>query len=173
VEHVHAHAGGQAIVGNVEARRGGVSGDEAQFGGRTPCTAVAREGEKRQPAGRSDRGAAVRGEDAAGLALPGARDDERPLPPARRQEHRAADGRRAERCRTANWKHGRYSREACAELRGLRERGLCAPRAPRALRRDRARPGRRTSRSSLRSISSGASYGRIPGTAYVSRASRV
>ena len=32
---------------------------------------------------------------------------------------RTADG--LERCRTANWKHGRYSREACAERRGLRE----------------------------------------------------
>jgi hypothetical protein len=32
---------------------------------------------------------------------------------------RTAEG--LERCRTANWKHGRYSREACAERRGMRD----------------------------------------------------
>jgi hypothetical protein len=32
---------------------------------------------------------------------------------------RTAEG--LERCRNANWKHGRYSREALAERRGLRE----------------------------------------------------
>jgi len=48
----------------------------------------ARPAQERQPLGRLPGGAALRGEDAGRLRLPPAGHDKRPLPPARRQEHR-------------------------------------------------------------------------------------
>ena len=79
----------------MESAAGKGDGDEAEKRGRTPCDAAAGVAQERESAGRSERGAAVRGEDAAGRELPGAGNAERPLPAARREEHRPADGGRA------------------------------------------------------------------------------
>ena len=66
-------------------------------------------------------GAALRGEDAAGRKLPGVGEPNGRcrLPGGKSTGPRTAEG--LERCRTANWKHGRYSREVVAERRGMRE----------------------------------------------------
>jgi hypothetical protein len=77
VEHVHVHAGGQAVVGMVE-RPGG--GDQRKT--------------EEQPHAKQIEDApesALWGEDKGRDAVPVARDDERPLPYARGQVSRRAD----------------------------------------------------------------------------------
>ena len=70
VEHVHVHAGGQAVVGTVETPGGRGS---TEIGGTTPCKAIAH---APQPAMRSA--------DKEREPVPVAGDAERPLPDARR-----------------------------------------------------------------------------------------
>ena len=53
--------------------------------------------------------------------LPGVRHGEWALPAARRREYRAQPAEGLCRCRTVNWKHGRYSAEALAERRRIRD----------------------------------------------------
>ena len=69
VEHVHVHAGGQAVVGNIERPGGGDPNKSEE-----------------QPHAKHEHAPepALRGEDAKRCALPIARDDEWPVPDARR-----------------------------------------------------------------------------------------
>lgn len=78
VEHVHVHAGGQAIVGTI-GRPGG--GDQGKNEEQTHAKQL---GHAPEPA--------LRSQDADREALPFARDVEWPLPDARRQEHRRTKG---------------------------------------------------------------------------------
>jgi hypothetical protein len=57
----------------------------------------------------------VQRQDPQGNALPIASHAERPMPDARRQEHRAQNRRREERIRASRTKHGRYSQAAIAK----------------------------------------------------------
>lgn len=77
VEHVHVHAGGQAVVGTIE-RRGG--GDQTKMEQQPHAEQIAHAPEL-----------ARWGTDAARDAVPIARDDERPLPDARGKVSRRAD----------------------------------------------------------------------------------
>jgi hypothetical protein len=77
VEHVHVHDGGQAIVGNVETKGGGVSKEL-----------------KEQPHALAYApGAPMLGPNAQREAVPVARDAERPLPDARRDFNGRAEGK--------------------------------------------------------------------------------
>ncbi len=77
VEHVHVHAGGQAVVGTVEAPGGGVS---AKSKGQPHAKRIAHAPEP-----------VLRSADEEGEPVPVARDGERPLPVARGQVSRRAD----------------------------------------------------------------------------------
>ena len=79
VEHVHVHAGGQAVVGMVAARPGG--GDRSKSEEQPHAKQIAHAPEP-----------AMRGPDAERDAVPVARDAERPLPDARRQVAGRAQG---------------------------------------------------------------------------------
>jgi hypothetical protein len=74
VEHVHVHAGGQAVVGTVEAAGGGKPEEQAH------AKQIAHAPEP-----------ALRSPDAARHAVPVARDGERPLPGARRNLNRCTE----------------------------------------------------------------------------------
>ncbi len=77
VEHVHVHEGGQAIVGNVETKGGGVPNEV-----------------KEQPHGLAYApGATALSPDAQRDPVPIARDAERPLPHARRDLNGRAEGK--------------------------------------------------------------------------------
>ena len=76
VEHVHVHEGGQAIVGNVENPGGGFAPKS-----------------KEQPHGLTHApGQTMPGEDTTRDAVPVARDEERPLPAARRAIDGSTEG---------------------------------------------------------------------------------
>jgi hypothetical protein len=77
MEHVHVHEGGQAIVGNVESRGGGLASKA-----------------KEQPHALAHApGATMPGADAPRQPVPIASDAERPLPDARRNVARSAEGK--------------------------------------------------------------------------------
>jgi hypothetical protein len=84
VEHVTVNAGGQAIVGNVApgARAGGGSESGRQAEPHAPPTGLAHD------VAAGAVGATLRGEDAERKAVQVASDGERPLPHARRRQHR-------------------------------------------------------------------------------------
>ena len=94
VEHVHVHSGGQAIVGSVTPGGGTTlkSEDQPYALGYATGTALPRPNSARD-------------------ALPVARDEERPLPDARRPTQGAPRGNKNA------YKHGRYSAEAIARRR--------------------------------------------------------
>jgi hypothetical protein len=78
VEHVHVHAGGQAVVGTVEAPGGG------------DRTKSEEQGHARQLAHAPQP--TMRGAHKSGNAMPVAGDGERPLPDARRTVYRRSEG---------------------------------------------------------------------------------
>jgi hypothetical protein len=80
VEHVHVHAGGQAVVGNVSAAPGG-GGGEQKGGGQPYAQALAHAPEP-----------ALWGQDPQPEPMSRARDAERALPPARRSLTRRPKG---------------------------------------------------------------------------------
>jgi hypothetical protein len=91
VEHVHVHAGGKAIVGAVAPSSFGPEGGggaDQKWRGEPDAPPAALEHDV--AAGPSIP--PVRGADAQRHRVPVARDDERPLPDARRRQHRAEDG---------------------------------------------------------------------------------
>jgi hypothetical protein len=85
VEHVTVNAGGQAIVGAVTPglRPGGGSDGREQAEPHTPAAGLAHD------AAACPVGTALRGEDEARAGVPISRDGKRPVPHARRRQHRA------------------------------------------------------------------------------------
>jgi hypothetical protein len=74
VEHVHVHAGGQAVVGMVASPDLPGGGDHNNLEGQPHAKQIAHASEPTMPC-----------QDTSPKAVPSARDDERPLPNARRQ----------------------------------------------------------------------------------------
>jgi hypothetical protein len=91
VEHVHVHAGGQAIVGAVASNAAGEGGGGARQSGGEPRAS------RPELAHVADAGVvlpALREQDTERRPVSVAGDAEWTLPDARGQEHRAANGRR-------------------------------------------------------------------------------
>ncbi|MEL6977356.1 MAG: hypothetical protein AAGM38_01590 [Pseudomonadota bacterium] len=88
VEHVHVHAGGQAVVGAVESGGAGASGGGRPAQSEDQPHASATDAKKLAHAPQPE----MRREDTARDALPLAGDAERPLPHARRKRDRRAEG---------------------------------------------------------------------------------